>query len=83
MPRRFKKYENLDHSLQARFAAQSRIRYFSLVDALQFDPATDLYDCDAVFWFDQNHWNQAGELRFGSRLLAAHPELVGEEVDSR
>jgi hypothetical protein len=81
-PNTIRTFENLDRVLKTRLSSKA-VKYISAVDALQFDPYVDLYDCENVFWRDGDHWTKAGQRRFGERLLAAHPELVGEEVDSR
>ncbi len=81
-PNTIRTFEELDVTLKKKLAEQTKVVYISAVDALQFDPYKDLYDCDDVFWRDGDHWSLAGQVRFGKRLLAAHPELVGEEVDS-
>lgn len=64
-------FEQLDRALKVRLAREARIGYISQVDAVSFNAATDLYDCNSVFWADTDHWSLAGEQRFGLRMIRA------------
>jgi hypothetical protein len=64
-------FEGLDRALAARLATETRLRYVSQIAAVRFDARADLFDCQAVFWSDTDHWSPAGGLRFGRRLVEA------------
>jgi hypothetical protein len=61
----------LDSYLKERIKRESRIVYLSSIDAISFDVTTYLYDCDAVFWTDGDHWSKMGEKRFGIKIMDA------------
>lgn len=47
----------------------SHVSYFSIIDALNFNKEVDIYNCDAIFWTNGDHWSIAGERRFGARIV--------------
>ncbi len=53
---------------------QRKFHYFSSVRQVGFDPASDVFDCNSVYWSDGDHWSMAGEARFGKRLVESLPE---------
>jgi len=61
--------KRLDHQLGVLVSSTSRISYFSVIDALNFDRQVNIYDCDAIYWTDGDHWSLAGEKRFGDRIV--------------
>ena len=63
-------FTNLDKRL-GRAAAEGGVHYVSLIDAIQFDMATDFMTCSMLFWRDGDHWSTAGARLFVQRLLTA------------
>jgi hypothetical protein len=58
--------------LDRRIAAASHaaeITYVSLIEATQFDMATDFMTCDGLYWRDGDHWSIDGAELFVARLL--------------
>ncbi|MDB5876580.1 MAG: hypothetical protein JWQ07_6022, partial [Ramlibacter sp.] len=51
------------------------VSYFSVIDALNFRKQVDIYDCDAIYWINGDHWSVAGEKRFGGRVVKALRDL--------
>ncbi|MCF2906684.1 acyltransferase [Octadecabacter sp. CECT 8868] len=45
--------------------------FISEMKAVNFDPATEIYSCDQLYWSDSDHWSKAGEDLFGPRLADA------------
>lgn len=78
-------FKNLEETLLGRLKNVPTIKYASLVNAMKFDIARDLYDCSAVFWFDGDHWSAKGVERFGPRiwkvLLEQYPELLASSLE--
>jgi len=64
-------FDRLDQALKNRLVSEARLTYVSQMDAIAFDASVDLYNCNAVFWADTDHWSLAGEWRFGERILRA------------
>ncbi|MEM7236868.1 MAG: hypothetical protein AAF501_03450, partial [Pseudomonadota bacterium] len=60
-------FRDLDRDL-ARRAGEAGIAYLSAVDTIAFDPATELYTCETLYWSDGDHWSPAGEALFGARI---------------
>ena len=63
-------FERLEDRLAAQ-AADSGIGYIRALPVLDFDIGRDLYDCDALYWSDGDHWSPEGEARFGARIAPA------------
>lgn len=61
-------FRTLDKTIAATVPKEGPLKYVSLVDALAFDPAADIIDCEALYFSDGDHWSKAGEARFGKRL---------------
>ncbi|WP_103174942.1 acyltransferase family protein [Paracoccus sp. SY] len=63
-------FERLEDRLAAQ-AADTGIGYIRALPVLNFDIGRDLYDCDALYWSDGDHWSPEGEARFGARIVPA------------
>jgi peptidoglycan/LPS O-acetylase OafA/YrhL len=50
-------------------AAKARAIGYLGLSVLDYDHTQDFMTCDALFWSDGDHWSEAGEARFGARLL--------------
>lgn len=64
-------FEHLERAIKFRLASETGFSYVSQADTVPFDPNVDLYKCGEVYWADTDHWNLAGALRFGHRLVSA------------
>ena len=49
----------------------ANLKYISLIDILSSNWLVDIYDCDAIYWLNGDHWSSAGEKRFGTRIVSA------------
>lgn len=66
----------LDRDLKSTVLDQTNhIEYFSTIDALKFSKQEDIYDCNAIYWVNGDHWSLAGEERFGARIVNQLREL--------
>lgn len=64
-------FENLDRALTLKALSIPSLRYVSQIDAVRFDPRTDLYDCEKLYWKDTDHWSEEGAARFVRKLSSA------------
>lgn len=69
----YETFSGLDAFIAAKVEERENVSFASQIEALDFHPRTDLYDCDNIYWRDGDHWTEAGEQRFGHRL-ASHLE---------
>jgi len=70
-------FEALDAYL-ADATRDAGLGYISEMNAVNFDPATEIYSCDELYWSDSDHWSRAGEALFGARLAPAINKALGE-----
>ncbi|MEM7669152.1 MAG: hypothetical protein AAF317_08365, partial [Pseudomonadota bacterium] len=68
-------FHDLDRDLAQR-AGEAEIAYLSAVDTIAFDPATELYTCETLYWSDGDHWSPAGEALFGARIAPVIEERL-------
>lgn len=54
------------------------INVLHALPVLNFDIGCDLYDCDALYWSDGDHWSPEGETRIASAVEATMPPLLRE-----
>lgn len=64
-------FRQLDRAIAERLQHLSKLSYVSTLEALSFSPAADLYDCSGPYWTDGDHWNTAGEQRFGPKMMTS------------
>jgi peptidoglycan/LPS O-acetylase OafA/YrhL len=63
-------FERLDEAVRAQIdTSRPAYGYLSEFEAVALDPSVDLYDCEAIYWSDGDHWSIAGERRFGRRVV--------------
>ncbi|MGZ2260296.1 acyltransferase family protein [Roseobacter sp. A03A-229] len=67
-------FDALDAHL-ARATAAVGLGYISEIEAVQFDISQELFNCEALYWSDGDHWGPAGEKLFGARLAPAFQAL--------
>lgn len=72
-------FEELDAYLSLE-VPKAGIGYISELDAIGFDPQTEIYDCDTVYWSDGDHWSEAGEALFGPRLVPHVVDVLNREA---
>ena len=65
--RKYKSIELLDEYLKNK-SLKKQIDYISLIDVLEFDSETDIYN-ETLFFTDSDHWTTEGEKKFGKKLI--------------
>ena len=64
--RKYKSIELLDEYLKNK-SLKEQIDYISLIDVLEFDSESDIYN-ETIFFTDSDHWTTEGEKKFGKKL---------------
>ena len=64
--RKYKSIELLDEYLKNE-SLKEQIDYISLIDVLEFDSESDIYN-ETIFFTDSDHWTTEGEKKFGKKL---------------
>jgi peptidoglycan/LPS O-acetylase OafA/YrhL len=73
-------YMQLDSYLSETFLDRGSVKYISTMSYLDFDIQNDLMNCDDVFFSDEDHWSEPGEVRFGLRLAPIVNELFADQM---
>ncbi|MEY4592851.1 MAG: hypothetical protein RIR18_1746 [Pseudomonadota bacterium] len=64
-----KTFRHLDNFINDNLHQKNNLKYISIIEIINFDIKTDLFNCSGVFWRDGDHWSELGMQRFGQRLL--------------
>lgn len=67
----YKSYTNLDAYLEKILKIESDILYISSIKAINFNENKDIYDCNAYYWRDTDHFSVEGERKLGDRIVNA------------
>lgn len=69
-------FEELDSYLESK-TVEAGLHYVSEMQAVDYDVATEIYGCAALYWSDSDHWSSAGEALFGPRVSRAVEAKLG------